>query len=608
MNINKFKSDKIFVFVISLAIFLTGNVSAGINDVDSKGRTALMNNVIAGNMQAVQDLVSRGASINWRDQDGLTALMYAIICKRPAIAKFLLEQRNTDIYCQDNRGNNALVVALFESDWEMVKILLDKGLTTGWRNKSGSTLVSAKIWMKKYNDALKIVELFAQYPSRENKSQLNEPDEDGDSPLHAAVLAVQPNIVKALLQAGATARCNKKNMLPMHYAIVKNSPEIVSLLVEYGEDAEIHPTPNTYSPVEFAIVKGNIAIVKAMINGYDKYAVKMKSKRSELKKKTLVVLAIKKKQPRIADLLLASGAEIPSDYDIAINVGDNWKTAHPEAYKVICKARLGGSDFKVPNDIAQQRQMCETAIMLDRQDILDKVLNDDKCTMGNESLVALFRKTIECDNDKIAAYLYDFVAAQISGWEMYNVAMVNGSEKCFNFMLQKKIDTGLGKDATLRNSRMETYHLSTMKGGSVAILKYLQSCGAKINMIYPVASLIGMSRTSPSSLMVAAAHGRLEMVKYLIANGADPKYYTIGDLDALQLAVLAGAPEVCSYLLSKGANPNLVNQFNENSVILAKKCKNKKIEDILIKAGGISNKMRLKAIYNKQELERRNKR
>ena len=611
MKIIKLKSSKIIVCAVSLAFFLTGNVFAGINDTDSNGRTALINNVIAGNISAVKDLVSRGASLNWRDNKGRTALMYAIICKQPAISKFLLKQRDININYQDNDRDNALTIALFESDWEISKILLNKRLTSGWRSKNGHTIISLKILQKKYDDAKKIIELFASAPSGSNiKNEFNDQDNDGDTPLHAAVLMDRPDLVKALLKAGAWGYANNNQLTPLHYAIIKNSPEIASLLVEYGMDAEKRPKHDYYSPIEFAIVKGNLAVVQAMIKGYDKNAAKSNSKRYELTKEAFVIFAIMQKQPAIADALLSAGAKIPSDSDIAMNVGANWQTTQPEAYKVISKARLGGSEFKVPDDVSAQYKMCETAITLDKQDILDKVLNDDKVSLSNDSLIGLFRLAVAGDKEKIAAYLYEFVAAAPAVNEMYKVAMENGSEKCFNFLLQKKVKTGLEKEQGkfLRENTMSVYHLATIRGGSVAILKYLQSHGAKINMIYSAANLNGMSVTNPSSLMVAAERGRLEMVKYLIENGADPRYHTFEYQDALQYAVLSNSPEICSYLLSKGANPNLVNDFNENSVVLAKKCNNKKIEDILVKAGGISHKMRLKAIYQKQELNRRNKR
>jgi ankyrin repeat protein len=58
----------------------------------------------------LQLILDRGADINAKDDEGKTALMFALESKNQYIAEYLLEQ-GADVSIKDNAGNTTLMYA-----------------------------------------------------------------------------------------------------------------------------------------------------------------------------------------------------------------------------------------------------------------------------------------------------------------------------------------------------------------------------------------------------------------------------------------------------------------------------------------------------------------
>lgn len=80
---------------------------SSINLKDSDGRTPLIWAVDRGNLSAVEMLIAKGAEINAKDQEGQTALHYATVCEQEEVAKYLFEH-GADVSIPDNDGNTPL--------------------------------------------------------------------------------------------------------------------------------------------------------------------------------------------------------------------------------------------------------------------------------------------------------------------------------------------------------------------------------------------------------------------------------------------------------------------------------------------------------------------
>ena len=63
-----------------------------------------------GSVKSVLRHIASGATVNAKDEDGTTPLMWALICRFPDIAKVLVE-RGADVNMKDKDGKTAIYYA-----------------------------------------------------------------------------------------------------------------------------------------------------------------------------------------------------------------------------------------------------------------------------------------------------------------------------------------------------------------------------------------------------------------------------------------------------------------------------------------------------------------
>jgi ankyrin repeat protein len=86
-----------------------------------------MRAALDGDTETVRDLIDQGADINRKDDNGRTALMFAVTNMHYETMKVLLEH-GADVQARSNEGGTALMAAAgIAGDLRMVQALLDKG-------------------------------------------------------------------------------------------------------------------------------------------------------------------------------------------------------------------------------------------------------------------------------------------------------------------------------------------------------------------------------------------------------------------------------------------------------------------------------------------------
>lgn len=95
----------------------------GENDTrDDRGRTPLMRAARRGSLAKIGPLISGGASVNFQDKDGMTALMHTIAHPLEGTIRYVISEllvcNGIDLLIKDNQGLNALaIVKQQEKKW-----------------------------------------------------------------------------------------------------------------------------------------------------------------------------------------------------------------------------------------------------------------------------------------------------------------------------------------------------------------------------------------------------------------------------------------------------------------------------------------------------------
>jgi ankyrin repeat protein len=169
-------------------------VSAQASDLDS-----LVKAVKFDDVKAVQKALAQGADPNATDTQGMPLIVLAAREKSDNVAKALLADSKTDIEKLDASGENALMLAAFNGDIDLVKALIDKGAEV---NKKGW----APLHYACANGHDDIVKLLLDHSAYIDAGSPN-----GTTPLMMAARGNHLSTVKVLLDAGADSRV--KNQL-----------------------------------------------------------------------------------------------------------------------------------------------------------------------------------------------------------------------------------------------------------------------------------------------------------------------------------------------------------------------------------------------------------
>ena len=96
------------------------------NFKDSDGNTALMEAIVSGHLDICQWLVRENlVDVNSKDNGGWNALHVAARVDRPEIAQFLFEKTSVDVNEQSYGGRSALHIAALFNRIEVTRVLLE---------------------------------------------------------------------------------------------------------------------------------------------------------------------------------------------------------------------------------------------------------------------------------------------------------------------------------------------------------------------------------------------------------------------------------------------------------------------------------------------------
>ena len=216
-----------------------------------------------GNVEEVKKLIAKGADINARRQDGLTALMMASLKGHSNIVKLLIANR-ADVNAKDKLGYTALMGACKGGHPDTVKLLIASKADVNARQEAGGTAlmiaslgghidivkiliannadVNAKMSMRD-TTALILASVKGHADVAEllisNKADMNAKAIGGYTALTAAIKEGNTNIVRLLLEKKADVNVKTDDgKTPLMIAEERGSTDIVQLL----KQTETKPT------------------------------------------------------------------------------------------------------------------------------------------------------------------------------------------------------------------------------------------------------------------------------------------------------------------------------------------------------------------------------
>lgn len=208
------------------------------------------------------------------DSTGQSALHYAAHNKNLDWLYYLVKRFNrkstNPVNLADLQGNTPLLTAALVGNLDAVDFLIKNNAAIDVKNSQGQSLVSLlkrQIPMR-HQDKQRVTvwHIAAQYLPMDDFpdllatrfAEINIANEQGDTPLHFAVLRADIDVIKFLIKHGADVnQTNTWGIVPIHLAAQIPNPEIAQLLLEQG--AKIVVDKENRSPYLHAAWAGNIA-------------------------------------------------------------------------------------------------------------------------------------------------------------------------------------------------------------------------------------------------------------------------------------------------------------------------------------------------------------
>lgn len=263
----------------------------------------------SGDLELIRTLLSEGAAIHDRDENGNTALHFAALNGHAKLTAFLLDA-GTPIDVTNRFGVTPLMLAEYHDHYDLAKWLVLHGADPNMQASDSSTVLS-EAWKKDRWDFVQFLFLHGVDPNAPIDYYVGEAP-----PLVAAAWDGEFDMVKWLLQHGVDVKAvNNLGMNSIHEAVRRGNLEIVRLLLKHGTDVNPRTTVSGTTALHAAVAGQDIDMVRVLIkNGAD---VNAQSTSDEVEWRTPFTLALdiakrhRRSDDQIVALLLRHGAKVP---------------------------------------------------------------------------------------------------------------------------------------------------------------------------------------------------------------------------------------------------------------------------------------------------------
>jgi ankyrin repeat protein len=484
----------------------------------------------------------------------VSPLYYALLFGHTCLAKYLIRIRPRDLGATDIYGRTALHIAAFKSDFDVVQMLVEH-IAVDCRDNNDCTPLHYAMHdgdQESHKDVSRCVELFLERDADVLEAQNNR----GSTPLHLAASKMSEKTVRLLIEKGASINLqNNKMQTALHKASRRGHLDIARLLLDQA-DVDLQDNHGS-TPLHLAIYHMSPEAVQLFLDrGAD---VTLQNGKGQ----AALHQALQRGDPDIIQLVL-SRANVNADA-LDNNGSTPLHLAASEA-EVLSGAQLllkNGAKIDLQNKkgqtalhLASQRGHLDfMELLLNRGAVVDVPDKDgftplhlaiSKVERRAAELLLKHGANIDLQNNKRQTALH--LALQHSHPNIIPLLLENGAN----------VDAQDDDNSTPLHQAISRADVELSR---VQLL--LDRC-TKIDL---------RNNKGQTALHLASQHGRLNIMRLLLENGADvdapdgdgstPLHQAISDVDPLELEQVVGL------LLEHDANINLRNGQGETALYKA---------------------------------------
>uniref|UniRef100_A0A4X2KS60 Ankyrin repeat and KH domain containing 1 n=1 Tax=Vombatus ursinus TaxID=29139 RepID=A0A4X2KS60_VOMUR len=472
------------------------------------------------------------------DPEVLRRLTSSVSCALDEAAAALTRMRAENSHNAGQVDNRSLAEACSDGDVNAVRKLLDEGRNVNEHTEEGESLLCLACSAGYYELAQVLLAMHANVEDRGNKGDI--------TPLMAAASGGYVDIVKLLLVhcADVNAQSSTGNTA-LTYACAGGFVDIVKVLLKAGANIEDH-NENGHTPLMEAASAGHVEVARVLLE----YGAGINTHSNEFKESALTLACYKGHLDMVRFLLEAGADQEHKTDEMHTALMEACMDGHVEVARLLldsgAQVNMPADSFESPLTLAACGGHVElAALLIERGANLEEV-NDEGYTPlmeaareGHEEMVAL----LLAQGANINAQTEETQETALT------LACCGGFSEVADFLIKAGADIELGCSTPLMEAAQE---------GHLELVKYLLAAGANVH---------ATTATGDTALTYACENGHTDVADVLLQAGADLEHESEGGRTPLMKAARAGHLCTVQFLISKGANVNRATANNDHTVV-----------------------------------------
>uniref|UniRef100_A0A8C5IQM6 K Homology domain-containing protein n=1 Tax=Junco hyemalis TaxID=40217 RepID=A0A8C5IQM6_JUNHY len=472
------------------------------------------------------------------DPEVLRRLTSSVSCALDEAAAALTRMRAENNHNNGQVDNRSLAEACSDGDVNAVRKLLDEGRSVNEHTEEGESLLCLACSAGYYELAQVLLAMHANVEDRGNKGDI--------TPLMAAASGGYVDIVKLLLVhcADVNAQSSTGNTA-LTYACAGGFVDVVKVLLKAGANIEDH-NENGHTPLMEAASAGHVEVARVLLE----YGAGINTHSNEFKESALTLACYKGHLDMVRFLLEAGADQEHKTDEMHTALMEACMDGHVEVARLLldsgAQVNMPADSFESPLTLAACGGHVElAALLIERGANLEEV-NDEGYTPlmeaareGHEEMVAL----LLAQGANINAQTEETQETALT------LACCGGFSEVADFLIKAGADIELGCSTPLMEAAQE---------GHLELVKYLLAAGANVH---------ATTATGDTALTYACENGHTDVADVLLQAGADLEHESEGGRTPLMKAARAGHLCTVQFLISKGANVNRATANNDHTVV-----------------------------------------